>query len=101
MNYQKDREDPRRQKAAEVLNTQPEYLAYYAWPQVFGSTAGPFPGIGGQAMSTFTIEAWFDQKDAILFCGDRMWMKVEDFDPTVAVTGGYSNMRRRKHQSKE
>lgn len=33
-------------------------IAYYAWPQMFGSTAGPCGGIGGQAMSTFTVDAW-------------------------------------------
>ena len=73
MNYQKDSEDPRRQKVADILDTQPEYLSYYAWPQTFASTAGPFGGIGGQAISTFTIEAWTDLKDAVLFCGGKLW----------------------------
>lgn len=37
-----------------------EYLElnYYAWPQMFSSTTGPCGGMGGQVMSTFTIEAW-------------------------------------------
>lgn len=53
------------------------YLEYYAWPQVFGSTAGPFGGIGGQAMTTFTVEAWVCGEVAVLFCGDKV-LKVTD-----------------------
>jgi hypothetical protein len=34
---------------------------------VFGSTVGPFSGIGGQAISSFTIEAYVDGKDAVIF----------------------------------
>lgn len=33
-------------------------LSYYAWPEMFGSTSGPRGGIGGCAMTDFTIEAW-------------------------------------------
>lgn len=32
-------------------------VEYYAWPQVFSSTCGPYGGIGGDALTTFTIEA--------------------------------------------
>jgi len=32
-------------------------LEYYAWPEAFGSTAGPFNAVGGQTVSTFTVEA--------------------------------------------
>jgi hypothetical protein len=34
------------------------HLNYYAWPQLFGTTAGPRRGIAGQAMTTFTVEAY-------------------------------------------
>lgn len=47
------------------------YLDYWAYPQIFGSTAGPFnaPGrVSGQAMTTFTIEAWAYENYAVLFC---------------------------------
>lgn len=60
---------------AEYLDS--SYFDYYAYPEVFGSTAGPFGGIGGQAMTTFTIEAWVCGKTAVLFCGDRI-LKVTD-----------------------
>ncbi len=33
-------------------------LDYYAFPQTFGSTSGPHGGMGGQAISTFTVEAY-------------------------------------------
>ena len=46
----------------------PEYLEYWAYPQSFGSTSGPFGGVGGQAFTTFTIEAWVDEYFACLFC---------------------------------
>jgi hypothetical protein len=36
----------------------PEAIDYYAWPQTFGDTSGPIGGIGGQAMSTFTVNAY-------------------------------------------
>lgn len=55
----------------------PDYMDYYAYPEVFSSTAGPFRGIGGQAMTTFTIEAWVCGKTAVLFCGDKI-IKVTD-----------------------
>lgn len=43
---------------------------YYAWPEVFGSTLGPENGIGGQAMSTFTVHAFNRPEigDCVLFC---------------------------------
>lgn len=56
-------------------------LDYYAWPQTFGSTTGPFGGIGGQSMTTFTIEAWTNGDDAVLFCGNRIWKVVHRFIP--------------------
>lgn len=52
-------------------------LDYWAYPQVFGSTAGPFGGVGGQMMTTFTIEAWVCYNYAVLFCGERL-IKVTD-----------------------
>lgn len=33
-------------------------LTYCSWPEMFGSTSGPFHGIGGQAFTTFRMEAW-------------------------------------------
>ncbi len=33
-------------------------INYYAWPELFSSTSGPRGGIGGQALTTFTMEAW-------------------------------------------
>lgn len=51
---------------------------YYAYPQGFGSTAGPFKGrIAGQAFSVFTIEAWVFGNFAIMFCNGEI-VKLTD-----------------------
>lgn len=47
-------------------------MIYCSWPEVFGSTAGPFGGIGGQAMTTFRMEAWMYDQWAVVFCGIRI-----------------------------
>ena len=57
MNYQN--KPP--QKVLDILkkhNVEYWSIDYYAYPETFGSTAGPREGIGGCAMSTFTVEAW-------------------------------------------
>lgn len=90
MNYQKiDYTSENVKEAAKLLDCYMEELMYYAWPQAFGSTAGPFPGIGGQAISTFTIEAYSDGRDAVLYCGDKLWRKVSKFSQEKAFTGNY------------
>ena len=33
-------------------------IDYYAYPQTFGSTSGPCGGMGGNSISTFTVEAY-------------------------------------------
>lgn len=63
-------------EAFEILPTC--YFEYWAYPQVFGSTSGPFRGkIGGQGMTTFTIEAWVVDNLAVLFCKGKIF-KVTD-----------------------
>ena len=47
-------------------------LTYCSWPELFSSTAGPFLGIGGQAMTTFRMEAWTWEQWAIVFCNGRV-----------------------------
>lgn len=67
------------QKAAEILRlqTQPKLegfdFEYYSYPQMFGSTAGPFGGLGGDAMTNFQIDAFVWEGFAALFCGGRFW----------------------------
>lgn len=59
----------------ETVHLYENYLEYWAYPEVFGNTAGPFskPGrISGQAMTTFTIEAWVFDNLAVLFCRDKI-----------------------------
>ena len=56
------------------------YMEYYAYPQAFGNTGGPFTklgGIYGQAFTTYTIEAWVCGRLAVLFCNGKV-VKVTD-----------------------
>ena len=50
----------------------PEEMIYCSWPEGFGSTAGPFAGIGGQMMTTFRMEAWAYDQWAVVFCGSKV-----------------------------
>ena len=58
-------------------------IDYYAWPQVFGSTAGPFGGIGGATMTSFTIESWSMHNFAVLFCGNKVMKVTDKFEPLM------------------
>lgn len=67
-----------REDAAEILGSVFEYkcyapyLSYFAFPVTYGNTKGPLSrsanSIAGQAMTTFTIEAWTDLRHTVLFC---------------------------------
>lgn len=46
-------------------------LVYCSWPEAFGSAAGPFGGIGGQAITNFRMEAWCWETFAVVFCGGK------------------------------
>jgi len=83
MNYQKKCDEL--EAAALELGLSPDMLDYYAWPQVFGSTSGPFTGIGGQAISTFTIEAYSDGRNAVLFCNGRRIKQTSNFEPMMRI----------------
>lgn len=69
------------EKAAKILECEPDHLSYYSWPQAFGSTAGPFGGCGGQMVTTFQIDAWTDGVAAVIFCGGRCVKTVRQFEP--------------------
>ena len=45
-------------EAATRLGTEPHYVEWYSWPTVFGSTAGPGRGVGGQAITAFQVLAF-------------------------------------------
>ena len=59
-------------------------LDYYAWPRVYGNTAGPFAREGmlaGQAMTTFTLEAWAgDGGYAVIFCQGVLLAVTDKFE---------------------
>lgn len=63
-------------------------LEYYAFPYLFGNTKGPLKRsnntMAGQAMTTFTIEAWSDGRHSVLFCQGLVIdirCDVDGFDP--------------------
>lgn len=72
MNMQKMRDTEIAKHAGLILEEYKEDLCYYAWPQGFASTAGPFSSIGGQAYTIFTIEAFVRQDNvAAIYCNGR------------------------------
>lgn len=54
------------------LPARPDELTYCSWPEAFGTTKGPFPGVGGQVVTTFRMEAWAYGRLAVVFCGGRV-----------------------------
>lgn len=42
-------------QAEEILGVPNQYLEWFAWPEMFGSTAGPRGGMGGQMMTSFQV----------------------------------------------
>jgi len=42
-------------EAAVCRNTEVGELQWWAWPEVFGSTAGPRGRVGGQMLTTFQV----------------------------------------------
>lgn len=82
MNYQK--KPP--QEVIDILkkrNVQYFEIYYYAYPQIFGSTSGPCGGIGGQAMSDFTVEAWVcdDTGPTVFTCSGMYCFDDSKFEP--------------------
>ena len=66
-----------REKAVELLKSRSieateEELFYCTWPHPYGSTAGPFGGIGGQMVTMFQLEAWAFGPWGVVFCGDKI-----------------------------
>lgn len=94
MNKQKDVEYSQQRAYEEMVtvlgaeNVNYHSMEYWAYPQTFGNTAGPFnkPGrISGQAFCTFTIEAWVDGKNALLFCNNKLLKITDDWDGPGSV----------------
>lgn len=63
----------------------PSDMDYFRFPRTYGSTAGPFGGIGGCAMTQFTLEVWQDSTSnfGVVFCKGKV-LAVTD---TVQVDG--------------
>ena len=80
MNHEKTLPSISAEAVAQELECLPEHLEYWAWPQVFGSTAGPFGVVAGQGMTPLTLEAWHDGGGmAIIFCQGRRLKFTREF----------------------
>lgn len=55
-------------------------IDYYAFPETFGSTAGPGGGIGGQAFSSFTVEAYVSDQGTVYVCNNIYRFSKEEFN---------------------
>lgn len=79
MNYQKKAPD-------EVMAIFAKYdlpisnIDYYAYPYTFGSTAGPSGGVGGQAFSSFTVEAYVSDQGIVYVCNNIYRFSKEEFN---------------------
>jgi len=65
-----------KEKFPDVFEDVPQFaikrrLQYYTWPRDYGSTAGPFRGLGGQAFSRFQVEAWAAGSYMMLFTNGK------------------------------
>lgn len=96
MNKQKKPDVSVEQAYAELVCNYPNYsdhfftahFDYYAYPQSFGNTGGPFckpGGVYGQAFCTFTIEAWVCGKFAVLFCNGKVIKVVDNWDGVGSI----------------
>jgi len=95
MNYQKEM-PVEVEKILSDRNLKPFDISYYAWPQVFSSTTGPRSGIGGQAMSAFTVEAYVcecgDGTYAIYLCNGMYLVEQGKFTPLKRILGGWKRL---------
>lgn len=95
MNYQKEIPEEVR-KILSDRNLNPFDFSYYAWPQVFSSTTGPRSGVGGQAMSAFTVEAYVcecaDSTHTVYLCHGMYVVQQGKFTPFERINGGWKKL---------
>lgn len=62
-----------------------------SWAELFGSTTGPWGGIGGAAMTTYRMTMVRSRGLAILFAGDKLYGVAEYNPKTIDAryTGNY------------
>ena len=79
MNYQKEAPE----SVMELfLKNGIEYgtIDYYAFPETFGTTAGPRIGaIAGQSISSFTVEAWVHSLATVYVCNGVMKIQTGEY----------------------
>ena len=70
-----------------------EDFEWRSWPQVFGSTTGPWDGYGGAAMTTFQVTLARRGSFAAVFAGSDLFAYGSCDDPTFwqQATSGHLN----------
>ncbi len=57
-------------------------IHYYAWPQLFNTTAGPKKTVGGDAITSFTVEVYVCERGpAVYLCANMYYFEDEKFKP--------------------
>lgn len=74
-----------RGKVAEELRVPPALIDMYSFPQVFTSTAGPFGGIGGAAMTSMQIYAYTDGIYTVFFCNGKRVKCIKNWQPSISM----------------
>lgn len=96
MNYQKQTPE----YILDVLkkhNVQFMEIDYFAHPETFASTAGPCGGIGGCAMSTFTVESYVcDQSGPTVYvCAGMYIFDNSRWEPFKRIKGQWKKLEQR------
>lgn len=70
-------------------------INYYAYPQTFGSTAGPYGGIGGCTMTSFTIESYVcdNYGPTVHVCGGMYYLDESKFEPFKSIKGPWRKLK--------
>lgn len=76
-------------------NISVSFIDYYAWPVTFPDTTGPRGGIGGQAMSTFTVQCYVANGgcESIKVCDGYYYFDNSKFEPFKTKTNGWIKIK--------
>ena len=61
-------------EAAKLAGCESHEVEWYSWPQVFGTTAGPHGGAGGNQITAFQVFA-FIAPGLMLRCCNGVWRR--------------------------
>lgn len=78
------------------MNIKHHQVDYYAYPISFGDTAGPRGGVGGQAISDFTVECYVlnNSGPCVYLCNGMFIFKDEKFESFKTPKGIWKDLRK-------